>query len=56
MNKVISQYLNFIKKRKLKPLKKQKKYFGFFDFVPLAGINVEDLDRVIKFMKDEDYK
>jgi hypothetical protein len=56
MNKVISQYLNFIRKRKLKPLKKQKKYFGIFDFTPLAGVNIEDPDRVIEFMTNEDSK
>jgi hypothetical protein len=54
MNKAISQYLNF--KRKLKPIKKQKEYSGVFDFVPLAGISVEDPDRVIEFITDEDFK
>jgi hypothetical protein len=55
MNKAISQYLNF-KKRKLKPIKKQKEYSGVFDFVPLAGVSVEDPDRVIEFMTDKDFK
>ncbi|MCC6025857.1 MAG: hypothetical protein LM575_02690 [Caldimicrobium sp.] len=54
MDRVISQYLNF--KRKLKPLKKQKKYFGVFDFAILKDVRIETPDRVIVFMTDEDYK
>jgi hypothetical protein len=56
MNKVISQYLNFKRKRKLEPLKKQKEHFGVFDFSPLAGVSVENPDRVIEFMTDKDFK
>jgi hypothetical protein len=54
MYKVISQYSNF--KRKLKPPKKQKKYFGVFDFAPLKDVSVENPDRVIEFITDEDVK
>jgi hypothetical protein len=54
MDKVISQYSNF--KRKLKPLKKQKKYFSLFDFVPLRDVRIEYPDRVIEFMTNENVK
>jgi len=53
MNKVIFQYLNFIKKRKLKPLKAQRIYPNFD---PWEHLIVENPDRVIEFMTDEDFK
>jgi hypothetical protein len=56
MYSIISKYSNFIKKRKLKPLKKQKKYFSLFDFVPLRDVRIEYPDRVIEFMTDENFK
>jgi hypothetical protein len=53
MNKVISQYLNFIKKGKLKHLKAQRIYPNFD---PWEHLIIENPDRVIEFMTDEDFK
>jgi len=53
MNKVIYQYLNFVKKGKLKPLEVQRIYPNFD---PWEGLIIENPDRVIEFMTDEDFK
>jgi len=53
MDRVISKYLNFIKKRKLKPLEAQRIYPNFD---PWERLIIENPDRVIMFMTDEDYK
>jgi hypothetical protein len=53
MKKAISKYLNFIKKRKLKPLEAQRIYPNFD---PWERLIIENPDRVIEFMTDEDFK
>ncbi len=53
MKKAISKYLNFIKKRKLKSLEAQRIYPNFD---PWERLIIENPDRVIMFMTDEDYK
>jgi hypothetical protein len=34
-------------------IKKQKEYSGVFNFVSLAGVSVENPDRVIEFMRQK---